>query len=278
MDRHELLLRGIRRIGVATGLALFLATTAGFSANSADLGCGIWGAAEGLCASPGPTVDARTDAHGVTLRGDQFRPGSGGVGERRSDNAGPGVPGAPNFSGGPAPVDPDVVVRDGYTVTEPVRLSDLVNFSPVSGVDHMEPNGWIIVGLDTNFYAVSGAQVQSGELLGRPASVLFTPVRYRWSYGDGTTATLGTPGSSWAAQGKAEFDPTATSHVYRTAGDYAIDLTVYFAAQYRYTSTQWIPIAGLVAMPANRLSVTASEAKTVLVGRECSAVIPGPGC
>lgn len=217
----------------------------------------------GLC----PTIEAHAGDDGVTLRGNEHRPGSG--------YHGVDVPGGIVT---PAPVDPDLVIRDGYTVTEPVTLSDLVNFHPASGVSHMEPDGWMIAGLDANFYASSSTQVQTGELLGQPATVRFTPATFRWNYGDGTAATLRTSGSTWAAQGKAEFQPTATSHVYRAAGTYIVDLTINFAAEYRYTGAEWIPIAGTVPVAANQLTVTVGSAKTVLVGQDCSASPAGPGC
>ncbi|MEO7006318.1 MAG: hypothetical protein ABI275_02625 [Terrimesophilobacter sp.] len=218
----------------------------------------------GLC----PTIEAHAGDDGVTLRGSERRPGSGGGG-------GIGIPGGIAI---PAPVDPYLVIRDGYTVTEPVTLSDLINFRPASGINHMEPNGWMIVGLDANFYASSATQVQTGELLGRPATVRFTPVTYRWSYGDGTAATLGTSGTTWAALGKTEFEPTATSHVYRTAGTYTVDLTIGFSAEYHYTGTEWIPIAGTVPVAANRLTVVIGGAKTLLVNQDCAAAPAGPGC
>ncbi|MEO6504912.1 MAG: hypothetical protein ABIW36_07915, partial [Terrimesophilobacter sp.] len=204
---------------------------------------------------------------GVTLRGSEHRPGSG--------RGGVDLPGRIMT---PAPANPDLVIRDGYTVTEPVTLSDLVNFHPTSGVSHMEPGGWMIVGLNANFYASSATQVQTGELLGKPATVRFTPVTYRWSYGDGTAATLRTSGTTWAAQGKTEFEPTATSHVYRAAGTYAVDLTIGFAAEYHYTGSEWIPIAGTVPVAANRLTVTIGSAKTLLVNQDCAAAPTGPGC
>ena len=222
-----------------------------------------------------PTVHAHTGHDGVTIRGNVDLPGSGeGTG---GDNRDAGnVADSPLTN--PGPVDPDLVVRDGYTVNEPVRLSDLVNFRPASGVDRMEPNGWIIVGLATNFYAQATSQVQTGDLLGRPATVRFTPVRYHWRYGDGTGTTLSTPGASWADQDSAEFDPTATSHVYRSAGTYTINLTIDYAAEYRYTSAEWVPIDGVVPVAANRLTVTAGDATTVLVNGDCTATRPGPGC
>ena len=97
----------------------------------------------------------------------------------------------------------------------------------------MEPNGWMIVGLDTNFFATGGVQVKDGTLLGQPASVRFTPVTWRWTYGDGTSASAAMGGTTWAAQGVREFDPTPTSHVYRSPGTYYIDLSIDYRAEYR---------------------------------------------
>jgi hypothetical protein len=172
----------------------------------------------------------------------------------------------------------DGLIRDGFSLIRPVTLEDLVNFKPAPGVDHMEPNGWMIVGLDTNFYATVDVQVEEGDLLGQRASVRFTPVRYHWSYGDGSAAVLRTKGATWAAQGVHEFDRTLTSHVYVRQGAYDIDLSIDFAAEYRYAGSGWAQISGTIPVPANRLHAGAGDAKTVLVQRECTVKPVGPGC
>ena len=163
-------------------------------------------------------------------------------------------------------------------VTAPVTLADIAAFRPATPVDRMEPNGWTVVGLDTNFYATGSAHVVSGTLLGQPADVRFTPVQWHWSYGDGEAAIHPYPGSTWAAQGVHEFDPTGTSHVYRQLGSYVIDLDVDFAAEYRYAGGPWVTIAGALTVPASRLSITVGDAKTVLVARDCARNPGGPGC
>jgi len=76
----------------------------------------------------------------------------------------------------------------------------------------------MVVGLPTNFYARTGTHIVSGALLGSPADVRFTPVGYRWRYGDSSAARLTTPGATWQALGLREFDATPTSHTYRAAG------------------------------------------------------------
>ncbi len=169
-------------------------------------------------------------------------------------------------------------IRDGYTVTGPLTLSDLASFTPTPGTDHMQPNGWSVVGVSTNFYAVVSTQVQDGELLGKPASVRFTPKAFRWDYGDGISATRSTKGATWLAQGITEFDPTPTSHIYRAKGSYTITLTIDFGAEYRYAGGDWVAVAGTLPVPANPLTTTAGDAKTVLVSKDCLANPSGPGC
>lgn len=162
--------------------------------------------------------------------------------------------------------------------TPRVTLTDIASFRPNPGVQFMEPDGWAVVGLDTNFFAVVGIQVHTGTLFGRPAAVRFTPVAYHWDYGDGTVLTRATPGGTWAALGIPEFGPTPTSHVYTAAGTYVIRLTVEFRAEYRFATGAYIPIAGRLSRPANDLMITAGDAKTVLVERDCRQNPGGPGC
>jgi len=217
-----------------------------------------------------PTSTGTVNGDGVDIRGSVNIPGSsasnsGARGGGRGENA-------------VTPPPPPPPLRDGYSVTAPITLADLVNFTPIAGVDHMEPNGWMVVGLDTNFFATVESGVQTGLLLNLPASVRFTAERYRWSYGDGTSATRTTRGASWAASGVQEFDRTTTSHVYRTAGAYSIDLAIDFSAAYQYAGGPWIPISGTIPVAANRLVAAAGDANTVLVGRDCAQRPSGPGC
>ena len=254
-----------------------------------------------------PTVGGSIGNGGVDLDGSVTRPGtpggstaggtggvSSGSGTGRGANSGSvssgsGTGGGANTGGNATPASPtaSTPTRDGYSVSRPgdpnypvspVTLRDLVNFRPVAGVDHMEPNGWMVVGLHTNFFATTGVQVQDGLLLNQPASVRFTPVRYHWNYGDGSSARLATPGGTWASQGIQEFDPTPTSHVYTTAGTYNIDLTIDFSAAYRFADGPWTEITGTIPVPANRLVASAGDAKTVLVERDCTVNPSGPGC
>ena len=256
-----------------TALVVFLLIfmSAPAAANEAEA-CSQAEVLAGTC----PTVEGEIRDDKVEIIGEVDVPGSRGGGTGGGGTGGGGGAGATQP---PRTLDPWlVVIRDPYYVVGPVKISDLVSFRPTPGVDHMEPNGWMIVDLDTNFYARSGVQVQSGQLLGEQASVRFTPVRYHWYYGDGTSAHRGTPGATWRASGISEFDPTPTSHVYTDAGTYYIDLTIDFAAEYRFAGGEWTSIAGVIPVPANRLVATAGGAKTVLVEEECTRNPSGPGC
>ncbi|PJJ71645.1 hypothetical protein CLV46_1196 [Diaminobutyricimonas aerilata] len=159
-----------------------------------------------------------------------------------------------------------------------VTLADLVSFRPVPPVQRMEPNGWMVAGLETNFYSQVDQQVQTGTLLGLPASVRFTPVAWRWDYGDGTTKTTASRGSTWQVAGLREFDATPTSHTFEEPGTYTIRLTVDIAAEYQFAGAGWRAITGTLPVAANEITAVAGTADTVLVGRDCAENPRGPGC
>jgi hypothetical protein len=280
---------GKRLLCIAVGLvSLFGLFNAAPSASAATPVCTVIEIADHTCA-----VTGDINGGGVTLSGHAGSPGTpGATGSARSPESGkPSAKPAPKPAPKPTPTPgvcppgtlPEVcetftVIPAGAPGNPAVTIDDLKNFTPVPGTDHMEPNGWMIVGLSTNFYSVVGSEIQNGILLGQPASVRFTPISWQWTYGDGTSAALSTPGAVWAAQGIAEFDPTPTSHVYTAAGTYFIDLSIVFSADYRYAGGAWTHVFGTITLPANRLEATAGGAKTVLVNRDCTQNPTGPGC
>jgi hypothetical protein len=234
--------------------------------------CGSREVLTGTCTEVGASIQDG----GVALGGSQTTPGNGAP-----QSGGAAVPRPSNTVPIAAPVAPTSFpdrTWTEFTVTGPVQLSDLVNFRPTPGTSAMEPKGWTIVGAETNFYSQATAQVQDGELLGQPASVRFSPIRFRWSYGDGTEALRRIGGGSWASQSIREFDKTDTSHRYRRVGTYTVRHTIEFAAEYRYAGGAWTPIAGTIPTPANELVVSVGNARTVLVARECTQNRAGSGC
>ena len=240
---------------------------AGSLSSASGSGCSDSDALTGNCPSVTGTITGDEAVLDGTLGGGSGSGGGGGGG------------------GGTATTTPDPCVatatcRSEFTVTTlpTPALSDLIGFRPTPAVDHMEPNGWFVVGLDSNFYATGGSSVQAGPLLGYPAQVRFTPIRWSWTYGDGHSATRTTAGSTWSAQRIPEFDPTATSHIYVEPGTYFIDLSVGYRAEYNFAGAGWQPISGVLWLPANRLVATVGSAKTVLVERDCTNARTGPGC
>lgn len=246
-------------------------------AASSHTACSDYELRNGTC-----SVTAGIDGDEAYVGGSREGAGSGGSGNSAGGDAG-GTPPAP------AP-EPPPRCSVGYvgcsglldgTEDEPVvvvTLSDIARFRPAPGIQRMEPDGWVVVGLPANIYSLVDTQIVPGELLGRSADVRFTPVGWRWDYGDGTTAALSTKGATWAAQGLREFDATPTSHIYRQAGSYTIRLSIVYRAEYRIAGGPFTPIVGTITLPANELHITASGAKTVLVDRDCTVAPRGPGC
>ncbi|MEO8262312.1 MAG: hypothetical protein ABI566_07055 [Pseudolysinimonas sp.] len=202
-------------------------------------------------------------------------------------SGGPGSPGGSGSgaSGGSAASGPPVIWKCLQVTcgsespgAAPITLSDIASFRPNPGVQYMQPDGWTVPGLDTNFYAVTDVHVVDGTLLGQPASVRFTPVGFHWTYGDGKAANLPTKGATWQTLGVGEFDSTPTSHIYANEGEYTIRLVIDFAPAYRFAGSPFYPIAGVIPLPANDLHITVDGAKTVLVEHDCAVNPTGPGC
>ena len=275
----------VRRTGLLISLAIALCAV---SVSVADPANASSDHCSGLASIAGcPNVSGEVGGGGATLTGNQSHPGTPG-------GSGGGSSGSGGSGGSAAPPVPCTEVLPGLCYGEgpqrpgeggevapgipPITLSDIAHFRPQPATQRMQPDGWMIVGLDTNFYALIDRHIVSGQLLGSAADVRFTPVAYRWRYGDGTVVRLLNKGATWQALGLAEFDPTPTSHVYRASGTYFIDLDVEYTAEYRFAGGGWVRLNGTIVLPANRLVATAGDAVTVLVDRHCAQPPAGPGC
>ncbi|MCA1942184.1 MAG: hypothetical protein LDL15_01065 [Yonghaparkia sp.] len=237
-----------------------------------------------------PNVGGSIEGDSALLNGDLTLVGAPGG---SAGGSGGSAPGGGNGAGSPLPPMPCEEVFAGLCYGEgqdkpgdgtaspsipPLTLSDVAAFRPQAPRQSMQPDGWMVVGLPTNIYARTGTHIVSGTLLGSPADVRFTPVGYRWRYGDSSAARLATPGATWQALGLREFDATPTSHVYRAPGTYVIELDVEFTAEYRFAGGAWWALSGVLVVPANDLVAVAGSAVTVLVDRDCATAPHGPGC
>lgn len=161
---------------------------------------------------------------------------------------------------------------------EDVTIRDVRHFPVRVGTALMEPGGWTVVKLPTNFYAHAPVHEVPGQLLGKPARVRFIPIRYFWDYGDGTAAVKTLPGATWRALGLAEFSKTPTSHVYQQPATVRIRLSIEYAAAYRWAGSEWMQVIGTITLPANELVTVVARAETVLVDQTCTTNPGGPGC
>jgi len=135
-----------------------------------------------------------------------------------------------------------------------------------------------VVGLPTNFIASAPVHTRSGALLGFPAEVRFTPVGFRWDFGDGQGRDSADGGATWAALNLPEFSDTPTSHTFTGTGGHSIGLSVVYSADYRFAGIPWRTVRGTLSVPTSPLSVVVAEAHTVLVNRGCTGNAAGPGC
>jgi len=86
----------------------------------------------------------------------------------------------------------------------------------------------------------------SGELLGWPVVVRFTPVAYQWGYGDGSGRSIGVAGGASALQ----FSPTETSHRYAKPGRYTVTLQVDYRVELWFDGGTFDDIDGRVSSRA----------------------------
>jgi hypothetical protein len=159
----------------------------------------------------------------------------------------------------------------------PLTITDVAQFAPAPANTAGEPSRVGIAGMPTNFIAAASEHTRAGTLFDRPITVRFTPVRFGFTYGDGTTSTSGTGGQSWAALGQAQFTPTPTSHSYRDRGTYAAHVTVHYTAEVDIGGG-WFAVDGELSIAGPAREIRVYEAETALVARTCVEQPGAPGC
>lgn len=262
-------------------------------ANAVDASSYCAGASEkmGLCGS--------TDGSSLTVSGTQQQPSTDpGTNSRRGDGS-PGDRTGPSEPSGPSQeaIDLAECMDDSGTTrcarranppgqpsppsstpgTPTITISDLARFAPASVLAAAEPGNVGIAGMPTNFVGAATAQIQNGELFGIPLRVRFTPAVYVYTYGDGSSATVTTPGQTWASLGQAQFTPTPTSHVYREPGVYSAHVDIRYSAQVDL-GAGWVDVTGQLTTPGPTQDVRILEAHTALVAHTCAEDPAGIGC
>ena len=223
----------------------------------------------GQCSGIGATVTTE----GVTVSGTLVTPGSPGSSYRGTWSPPPArdpVLGSAQcevkIAGLCRGTSPSREVVEPAAPTPPSSLSDVAQFAPGDAGFVQEPAGWSLPLLPMNVFSTARATTESGELLGWPIEVRFTPVAYRWSFGDGATRMSSHPGSSW---GSRQFSTTATSHVYELSGDYQVSLGVTYEASYRFDGGSFVSLPGQITRSGGQTTVEVLSVTPVLVDRGC---------
>lgn len=161
--------------------------------------------------------------------------------------------------------------------TPTITITDLASFTPEPTTLAVEPGNAGIADMPANFLAEAPVRTQTGTLFGIPLTVRFTPIAYDYTYGDGTTATVTSPGRSWADLGQAQFTPTPTSHVYADRGTYNADVDIRYTAEIDF-GLGWYPITGELTSDGPVQQIQIFEAHTALVAHTCTEKPTAPGC
>ena len=173
-----------------------------------------------------------------------------------------------------APVDPIPEVPALPDLT----MSDVSHVDPQSPRLVTQPDGWSVVGLETNLIASIQTHTVSTVVRNFDVEVRFTPVRYDWAYGDGSSAVTTVPGAPWSVLGVPEFARTPTSHQYVNVAAVTPHVDVWYSVDYRRPGEAWRRIDGSLSRPADAPVVFLQNADTVLVTGPCSAGRVSVGC
>jgi hypothetical protein len=146
----------------------------------------------------------------------------------------------------PAAVEPVVTAEDFRRLPLPAAE---INVQP--------PNRRTLISIPTNLYADAAPVVLPTTILGQPVRVRATPMRFRWTYGDGTALTTADPG--------APYPDLRTAHTYRRPGTPTLGLTTTYSGEYSVAGGAWLPIDGLATVnsPSTRLTVLAARNELV---------------
>lgn len=163
--------------------------------------------------------------------------------------------GGTNYSAGcdPEPVEetPVAPVLTPGMVTQafqrvPLPATPLV-IEPVDGVT--------LVNLPTNFHTPAGPLSRTVTLLGRRIDLAITPVRWTWSFGDGSTVTTDTPG--------APYPDLEVAHTYERAQQVRPTVATTYTATYRVDGGPAQPVPGSVTVtsPPAALEITTATTR-----------------
>lgn len=114
-----------------------------------------------------------------------------------------------------------------------------------------DPPGAVFAGYRTLFTAVPGwTQAPLGRILGRSVRLEITPIRYRWSFGDGASATGTQP---------------RARHSYLRQGDMTVSVATTYRARYIVAGGPARPIPGTVTVAGPGTALAVEQTRSQLV-------------
>jgi hypothetical protein len=129
------------------------------------------------------------------------------------------------------------------------------------------PNRRTLINIPTNFYTDAAPVVLPTTVLGQPVRVRATPMRFRWTYGDGDGLTTADPG--------APYPDLRTAHTYRQPGKHQLSLTTTYSGEYSVAGGAWLPIDGLATVESPGAALTVLAARNELVADPVGSRVPG---
>jgi hypothetical protein len=154
-----------------------------------------------------------------------------------------------------------VCLRAGQFVGREVPAFTLQEFQrlpiPASRIRVQPATRRTLVNVETNVYADSHPVIIRTTLLGLPVRVRAIPVKFTWSFGDGTSLRTRDAG--------APYPRMTTAHVYRQPGRRAISLVTSYAGEFSVSDGPWLPVDGEVEVSSATVVVVVHEARAHLV-------------
>ena len=151
--------------------------------------------------------------------------------------------------------------RDGNDpeAAEPVVTVEDFRRLPIPAADiKVQPaDRRTLINIPTNLYAGAAAVVLPTTVLGQAVRVRATPVRFHWTYGDGSARTTADAG--------APYPELRTAHVYRDPGTRTLGLTTTYSGEYSVAGGAWLPIDGVATVNSPGTDLTVLAARNQLV-------------
>jgi hypothetical protein len=128
---------------------------------------------------------------------------------------------------------------------------------PPGRVHVQPPSLRTLINVPTNVYVDARPTVLPTTLLGFPVRVRATPVRFRWTFGDGAVLETADPGAA--------YPQLRTAHTYRAPGKVAVRLSTVYRGEYSVGGGPWLPVDGEAEVSSPPVTLTVLAARTELV-------------